>query len=149
MEELTDNHLFGILLSVIVYYGGLVLRNRFKIKFINPLLVGIISIIVFLMATKIPYENYMKGGSIIHAFLGPVTVVLALPLYRQRKLLVKYKYSIMAGIVTGVVSSIISVILLCHVFNLNDILERSLVGHSVLLSELALAQHLELFRESQ
>ncbi|HNW51460.1 MAG TPA: LrgB family protein [Prolixibacteraceae bacterium] len=131
MNELTNNHLFGILISVAVFYGGSVLRKKLKRDFINPLLLGIMVIVAVLLLGDIPYENYMKGGSVIHAFLGPVTVILALPLYRQRKLLMEYKLPIIAGILTGVISSLVSVILLCRVFDLNNLLERSLVGHSV------------------
>ena len=129
--ELTNNHLFGILLSVAVFYGGVTLRNKLKLNFINPLLLGIIIIIGLLVIADIPFEHYMKGGSVIHAFLGPVTVLLALPLYRQRKLLVEYKYPIIFGILTGVITSLVSVILLSRVFDLNEILERSLLAHSV------------------
>jgi predicted murein hydrolase (TIGR00659 family) len=131
MEKLTDNHLFGILLSVAVFYGGMYLRQRMRNNWINPLLLAIATIVILLTFSGIPFENYMKGGSVIHAFLGPVTVVLALPLYRQRKLLIKHKYSILGGIVTGVVSAIGSVIVLCRLLGLNELLERSLLGHSV------------------
>ena len=131
MEKLTDTHLFGILLTVACFYGIAYLRNKLKKNWINPLLLSITLIIVLLILLKIPYENYMKGGSVIHAFLGPVTVVLALPLYRQRKLLIAHKYSIMGGIISGVLSAFISVIVLCRLLGMNDLLERSLLAHSV------------------
>ncbi|WP_423127340.1 LrgB family protein [Gaoshiqia sp. Z1-71] len=131
IEKLTDTHLFGILLSVACFYGIAFFRNRTRRNWINPLLLSIALIILILSLTDIPFENYMKGGSVIHAFLGPVTVVLALPLYRQRKLLIAHKYSIMGGILSGVISAIVSVIVLCRWLGLNELLERSLLPHSV------------------
>lgn len=131
IEKLTDTHLFGILLSVACFYGIAFLRNRTRRNWINPLLLSIALIILILSLTDISFENYMKGGSVIHAFLGPVTVVLALPLYRQRKLLMSHKYSIMGGILSGVISAIVSVIVLCRWLGLNELLERSLLPHSV------------------
>jgi len=131
MNEITNNHLFGILITVGFFFIGLWLKQRFKKSFINPLLLSVICIIALLLLLNIPYENYMKGGGVIHSFLGPVTVVLALPLYRQRRLLMNYKTSIIGGILTGVLASLISVILLCRVFHLNEMLERSLIPHSV------------------
>lgn len=131
MESLTNTHLFGILLSVASFYGIAYFRDRLKANWLNPLMLSIVVIICILLLFNIPYKHFMKGGSVIHAFLGPVTVVLALPLYRNRKLLVQHKYAIMGGIISGVFSALISVILLCRLFNMNDLLERSLMPHSV------------------
>lgn len=131
IDQITNNHLFGILITVAFFFAGMWLKQRFKKNFINPLLMSVILIVILLLVLHIPYDNYMKGGGVIHSFLGPVTVVLALPLYRQRKLLIKYKASIIGGILTGVLASLFSVILLCRVFHLNDMLERSLIPHSV------------------
>nr|WP_321410552.1 LrgB family protein [uncultured Carboxylicivirga sp.] len=130
-EALTNTHLFGILITLGLYFGCIWLRKRLKKNWINPLLISAFAIIIFLTQLDIPYEYYTKGAGFIHAFLGPVTVVLALPLYRQRKLLVQHKYSIIGGIISGVSASFISVIVLSRIFHLNDILERSLIPHSV------------------
>ncbi len=131
ISTITDNHLFGILLTVGLFYSGLWLRNYFQKNWINPLLISVFVIVMLLQLANIPYEQYMQGAGVIHDFLGPVTVVLALPLYRQRQLLVKYKLSIIGGIVSGVLASLISVLLLGRVFGLNEMLERSLLPHSI------------------
>jgi len=131
MEAVTNTHLFGILLTVGCFYLVSLAKRRSRQNWLNPLLLSVIIIICILILADIPYENYMKGGSVIHAFLGPVTVVLALPLYRQRRLLIAYKYSIIGGIISGVASAIISVVILSRLFGLNDLLERSLIPHSV------------------
>lgn len=131
MESITNSHLFGILLTVGLFYLITVIKHRSKQNWLNPLLLSVIIIICILVLADIPFEHYMKGGSVIHAFLGPVTVVLALPLYRQRKLLVEHKYSIIGGIIAGVASAVLSVIGLSRLLGLNDMLERSLIPHSV------------------
>lgn len=131
MESLTNTHLFGILLTVGCFYLISLAKNRSRQSWLNPLLLSTAIIICILILAEVPYEHYMKGGSVIHAFLGPVTVVLAVPLYRQRKLLVRHKYSIIGGIIAGVVSAIGSVVVLCRLFGLNELLERSLLPHSV------------------
>jgi predicted murein hydrolase (TIGR00659 family) len=131
MESITNTHLFGILLTVGLFYLVTLAKHRTRQNWLNPLLLSVIIIICILVLADIPFDHYMKGGSIIHAFLGPVTVVLALPLYRQRKLLAEHKYSIIGGIIAGVASAIISVIVLSRLLGLNDMLERSLIPHSV------------------
>ncbi len=132
MTALTSNHLFGILLTVACFYLGVTVKKKLNnTTLINPLLFSTILIIIVLLACKIPFEHYMKGGGVIHAFLGPVTVVLALPLYRQRKLLGQYKFPIIGGILSGVIASLVSVTVLCRLFHLEEILERSIIPHSV------------------
>ncbi|RKD89916.1 LrgB family protein [Mangrovibacterium diazotrophicum] len=131
MESITNTHLFGILLTVGLFYLISLAKHRTRQNWLNPLLLSVIIIICILILADIPYDHYMKGGSVIHAFLGPVTVVLALPLYRQRKLLALHKYAILGGIITGVASAILSVVGLSRILGLNEMLERSLVPHSV------------------
>ena len=60
-----------------------------------------------------------------------VTVVLALPLYRRRQLLKDHKYAILTGVLTGSIASLISTVLLSKVFNINAMIEKSLIPHSV------------------
>lgn len=129
---MTNNHLFGFLLTVACFYLFTAIKKKLNnTNFINPLVLSTILIIFILLISKVPFDSYMKGAGIIHAFLGPVTVVLALPLYRQRKLLAKHKFPIIGGILSGVIASLLSITLLCHIFNLEDILERSIIPHSV------------------
>jgi len=131
MESITNTHLFGILITVACFYLVNLAKNRSRISWLNPLLLSVVIIICVLILGEIPYEHYMKGGGVIHAFLGPVTVVLALPLYRQRKRLVQYKYPILGGIFAGVLSAIASVIVLSRIWGLNALIERSILPHSV------------------
>jgi predicted murein hydrolase (TIGR00659 family) len=131
INTIADNNLFGILLTVGLFYCGMWLRNRFRKNWINPLLISVFAIVVILQVTDVSYEQYMQGAGLIHDFLGPVTVVLALPLYRQRKLLVKYRLSIICGITSGVFTSLVSVLVLGRLVGLNEMLERSLLPHSI------------------
>lgn len=94
-------------------------------------MLSIVSIIGMIIAFDIPYTSFAKGGSVIHAFLGPVTVVLALPLYRQKDLLLQHKYSILTGVTAGVISSLASVVILSRWFGLTEVLEQSIMPHSV------------------
>ena len=131
MEKLTDNYLFGIFLTLMLFYVFASLRNKLKKNWLNPLLLSVTIIISLLLILDIPYEHYVKGGGLINAFLGPVTVVLSLPLYRQRKLLVENKYPIIGGITSGVIAAIVSVVLLCRLLGVNELIEQSIFPHSV------------------
>ena len=83
MKELLKNPMFGILLSLAAFEAGLLLQKKTKLIFLNPLLTAIMMVIAVLMLSGIGLETYQLGGDIISLFLGPATVVLAVPLYQQ------------------------------------------------------------------
>ncbi len=131
MSGLLDTPIFGILLSVIAFEIGIVISRKTKNPLLNPLLVAIILVIVFLLGLGIPKEKYDLGGSFILFFLGPATVVLAVPLYKQIELLKKDFVPILVGILAGSVTSIMSVILLSKLFRIDLSVAVSMLPKSV------------------
>ncbi|HCW73341.1 MAG TPA: hypothetical protein DHM90_05565 [Clostridiaceae bacterium] len=131
MSGLLDTPIFGILLSVIAFEIGIVISKKTKNPLLNPLLVAIIIVIVFLLGLGIPKEKYDLGGSFILFFLGPATVVLAVPLYKQIELLKKDFVPILVGILAGSVTSIMSVILLSKLFRIDLSVAVSMLPKSV------------------
>ncbi|NBG87747.1 LrgB family protein [Isachenkonia alkalipeptolytica] len=131
MENLTSTPLFGILISLMAYQIGLVIFKRTKIQVLNPILTSALIIIGVLVMFDIPLENYEAGGDYILFLLGPATVVLAVPLYRQRELLVKYLFPILMGITVGAATSIVSVWFLSHALNIDQLAIISLLPKSV------------------
>ena len=90
MYNVFDTEIFGIVLTIIFFNIGVYIQKKSKQAIFNPLLISIIGIILFLIITKIPYENYKLGADRINFFLSPVTIVLAVPLYRQFDLFKKW-----------------------------------------------------------
>ena len=52
----------GVVLSIIMYGFGVWLRDKTKIDALNPLLISIASIIVFLLVFHVDYENYKQSA---------------------------------------------------------------------------------------
>ena len=50
---------------------------------LNPVLLSVVAIVVILWGTGTDYRTYFQGAQFIHFLLGPATVALAIPLYRQ------------------------------------------------------------------
>ena len=113
---LTDSLFFGAAISLLAYEAGLLLRKKFKKAIFNPLLIGILCVIGVLSLFRIEYDNYNAGGQYISYLLTPATVCLAVPLYEQLSLLRKNLKAVAAGIVSGVLASLVSVLLLCRLF---------------------------------
>lgn len=131
MDILTDNIFFGIVISLLAFEGGLYISRKTKFPLLNPLLIAILSIIIFLTVFNIDFEKYNNGAQFINMFLGPATVILAVPLYKQINLLKENFIPIIVGILIGSLVGIISVILLCFMFGLENVLTISLLSKSV------------------
>lgn len=128
--KVLDTPLFGFLLTIIAYWFGGIVHKKTKSPILNPIVIAIGSIIVLLLSFNIDYEIYNKGGSIITFFLGPATVILAVPLYRQIDKLKGNSIPILCGILVGSVTSIASVIVLGKIFGLEKSILLSLVPKS-------------------
>lgn len=131
MEELLNTPLFGILISILAFEAGLIIYRKTKKAIFNPLLIGIILVITILLQFDISIEHYNQGGSYILFLLGPATVILAVPLYRQIDLLKKNLVPILVGITVGCVSAITSVWFLAKLFNLEELVSISMIPKSV------------------
>lgn len=131
MEILSENILFGVIISLLAFEAGLFIYKKTKFPLFNPLLIAIALVISFLLIFHIDVDVYNKGGQFINMFLGPATVVLAVPLYKQLQLLKKHLFPILIGILIGSSIGISSVILLANIFGMEKILTISLLSKSV------------------
>ncbi len=52
---------------------------------LNPVVWSIAISVLYIYLSGIDYDTYMRGGQYIHFLLGPVTVALAVPLYKHIK----------------------------------------------------------------
>lgn len=120
MEELLQDSLFaGVMLSFLIYELGVRLRRKFNYALINPLLIAIIVIIGLLVLFDIDYETYNAGARYLSYFLTPATVCLAVPLYEQVELLKKNAGAILAGILSGALTSAVCVLVLSALLGLS------------------------------
>lgn len=67
---------------------------------LHPVLVAVLLLIAFLLLADIDYADYFDGAQFVHFLLGPATVALAVPLYRQLPALRRLWLPILIG--TGV-----------------------------------------------
>lgn len=118
-EFLCESVFFGVAISVLTYELGVFLKRKLKWTICNPLLIAIVAVILFLLAFDIPYESYNAGARYLSYLLTPATVCLAIPLYEQVELLKKHAKAIVAGLVTGVLTSAICVFVLALLFGLD------------------------------
>lgn len=131
MIELLNSPLFGIMISIGAYEIGLLLYRRYKLPIFNPLLISASLLMVLLSVFKIDIGYYNKGGNLISFFLGPATVILAVPLYRQIEHLKSSIIPIMSGIILGCITAVTGTWVLAKLFKLAPELSLSLLPKSV------------------
>lgn len=118
-EFAQDSLFFGAVISLFAYMLGLKLKKIFKTGIFNPLLIAIIVTILFLLAAHIDYDTYSISAKYLSWFLTPATVCLAIPLYEQLALLRKNIIAVLAGIASGVLTSLVTTLMLALIFGLN------------------------------
>lgn len=128
---LSDSVFWGAVLSLLGYEAGLLLKRKFKMAVFNPLLIGVICVMGVLAVGHIDYDSYYEGGRYISYLLTPATVCLAVPLYEQMGLLKKNLKAVAAGLISGVLASLVSVFLLAKLFGLNHAQYVTLLPKSI------------------
>ena len=118
-EFLSESVFWGAVLSLVAYEAGLLLKRKFKLAIFNPLLIAVAAIIAILVLGDIDYESYNEGAKYISYLLTPATVCLAVPLYQQLELLKKNAKAVASGLIAGVLSSLVGVLLLAKLFDLS------------------------------
>ena len=91
----------GIVISLLAYEIGLAAQRKWKLAILNPLLISIALVIVFLVVFHVDYDSYNMSAKYLSYLLTPATVCLAIPLYLQLDLLKKNIVAIMTGFLFG------------------------------------------------
>lgn len=116
-ELLCDSVFFGVLVSVAAYEGGVFLKRKWKLAVFNPLLLSILAVMGILTVFRIDYESYYEGAKYLSYLLTPATVCLAVPLYEKIELLKQHAGAIFGGILSGVLTSLLSILACALLFH--------------------------------
>lgn len=131
MMDLIKLPYFGILLSLVAYIIGLKISNLIKNPIANPLLIAMIIVIGVLKIFNITFEDFNNGGKYITFLIAPATVAMVINLYKNFDLLKKNAVPVLVGVVSGVLTSVLSVYLLSALFGLSNKLRMSIVPKSL------------------
>ncbi len=115
---LNNNITFGLFLTLFFYYIGMILSKKIKLSLFNPLIIATILLISFLSIFHIDFYDYEYGAKYVSYLLNMATVSLALPLYRELNHLKRNFLAITTGIIIGVISSFVTILIMCKFFNL-------------------------------
>ena len=107
------------------------LQRRTGWVLLNPILLTIASLILFLKLTGISYETYQEGGQLIEFWLKPAVVALGVPLYLQLEMIKKQLLPILLSQLVGCLVGIVSVVLVAKLLGATPDVICSLAPKSV------------------
>jgi len=108
---LSESPLLWLTVTLIAYVGAERVSVHFRRNpLANPVIIAATLLVGLLVVTKTPYGAYFDGAQFVHFLLGPATVALAVPLYRNigtvKKSLLPMAAALLAGSVTAAVSAV-------------------------------------------
>lgn len=118
-DVMLNSATIGVVISLISYEVGMTLKKKFKLGIFNPLLIAIIFTIAFLLVFHIDYDAYNSSGKYLSYLLTPATVSLAIPLYMQMQVLKDNFWAVFGGILSGVLTSMASILAMSLLFGLS------------------------------
>lgn len=110
---------FGMMISLLAYGIGTFLKAKLKWPIFNPLLISILLVMLFLTVTHVSYDVYYEGAKYLSYLLTPATVALAIPLYEKFQLLKQNWKALIAGILSGVLTSMLCIFVLALLLGLS------------------------------
>ncbi len=118
-DILIESVFFGVGLTLLCFEIGQIAKKKLKIPLFNPILIATVLIIGALLLLDMDYDTYYEGAKYISYLLTPATVCLAIPMYEQMSLLKKNWKAVMAGIIAGCLTSLVSILAMAVLFGLS------------------------------
>ena len=108
---LSTTPLLGLTVTLCAYVLGYYLYRKCRFNpLINPVLIAVLLLVSLLLASDTPYSRYFEGAQFVHFMLGPATVALAVPLYRQFHLVRRSASAVAVALAFGSLTAVLSAI---------------------------------------
>jgi predicted murein hydrolase (TIGR00659 family) len=92
--------------------GNLVYRKARMNPLANPVMIAVTIIVAILLVSGTSYETYFEGAQFVHFLLGPATVALAVPLYRQFETVRRSGLALVVSLIAGSLTAALSAVLI-------------------------------------
>lgn len=108
---LSTTPLLWLTLTLMAYQLGTWVFRRFGCNpLFNPVLTAVTVLVILLKTSGTDYQVYFRGAQFIHFLLGPATVALAIPLYRELEVIRKAFIPIVITLTVGSLTAIASAV---------------------------------------
>ena len=122
---------FGLVISFLSYWIAMQIRKKLPYPIFNPLLISAIICIIILVVFDIDFDTYNKGAQFITMLLTPSTVCLAVPLYKQVRILLQHLNAIIISLLSGCIAGLTSIFIMCLLMKADPVIYYSLLPKSI------------------
>lgn len=128
---LSREPLLWLTATLVAYLAGDWLSSKAgRNPLVNPVLIAMILLGMLLAITRTPYATYFEGAQFVHFMLGPATVALAVPLYMNRKEISRALLPMLAALMVGSMTAILSALWIASALGLDGPVWKSLAPKS-------------------
>jgi len=120
----------AIALTIGAYRFSLFVRRRWAHPLTTPVLFSTSLVVAMLLLVRADASAYEPAKGLMSFLLGPATVALAIPLYRNRETFRRRLGSALGGLLAGIVVTIALAIVCGRAFGLESLLQASLAVKS-------------------
>lgn len=129
---LSATPLLHLTLTLVAFQIGSFVYRRFDLNpLLNPVMLAVVMIVGVLMFTGTSYDQYFDGAQFVHFLLGPATVALAIPLYRQFEKVKHSALAISVSILFGSLTASLSAVAIAWGLGAGDLSIISIAPKSV------------------
>jgi predicted murein hydrolase (TIGR00659 family) len=122
---------YSIVLTISVYKLTQWFGQKYASPLTSPVFLSTLVIIPILLVSHINYPEYIPAEKIMTYLLGPATVALAVPIYKNRDLIAKYMAAACLGLIIGTITTITSAVIIAKCFYFSRMIILSLTIKSV------------------
>lgn len=124
----------GLFISLGAFMIGLKLNKKYPYAFMNPLLIGTILVIGLILVLDIEVAVFQKSAQVLSDLLTPATICLAVPVYRQFKILRENSWVVLISCLAGMISGLVTIIGLALILQMSEITTLSTLARSITLA---------------
>ena len=124
----------GLFISLGAFMIGLKLNKKYPYAFMNPLLIGTILVVGLILMLDIEVTNFQKSAQILSDLLTPATICLAVPVYRQFKILRENSWVVLISCLAGMISGLVTIIGLALTLQMSDVTTLSTLARSITMA---------------
>ncbi|MVM33818.1 CidB/LrgB family autolysis modulator [Spirosoma sp. HMF4905] len=129
-KSLFSGELASLLLVLATFWFGIYLNKRFKLPLLQPILVSLTLVVLFLNFSGISYATFFAQSHLLTFMVGPSVVALGYVLFEQIENFKGHIGSILLSVLVGCIVAIVSVVLTAKALEADSVLLASLAPKS-------------------
>ena len=124
----------GLFISLGAFMIGLKLNKKYPYAFMNPLLIGTILVMGLILVLDVEVAVFQKSAQVLSDLLTPATICLAVPVYRQFKILRENSWVVLISCLAGMISGLVTIIGLALILQMSEVTTLSTLARSITMA---------------